>query len=82
MGGVLAWHQSQLRIGGCLGNGTSDLIYPLVHPLVVRARRFLLVHISLATHTVPVTLLCMRVETLVPSFFFPHAKLKNVATST
>lgn len=32
MGGALAWHQSQLRIGCCPGNGTSDLIYPLAHP--------------------------------------------------
>lgn len=30
MGGVLpCWHQSQLGVGGCPGNGTSDLIYPL-----------------------------------------------------
>lgn len=33
MGGALAWHQSQLRIGCCPSNGTSDLIYPLAHPL-------------------------------------------------
>lgn len=28
MGGALAWNQSQLRIGGCPSNGTTDLIYP------------------------------------------------------
>lgn len=32
MGGALAWLQSQLWIGCCPGNGTSDLIYPLAHP--------------------------------------------------
>lgn len=31
MGGALAWLQSQLWIGCCPGNGTSDLIYPLSH---------------------------------------------------
>lgn len=73
MGGALAWHQSQLWIGCCPGNGTSDLIYPLAHP---RRTCTLLspMHPSFAAHTSAVTLLGVRAGTLlllllVPFFF-------------
>lgn len=66
MGGALVWHQSQLRIGCCPGNGTSDLIYPFaVRALRSRPRLFILLCAFL------VALLGLRAKTLLLVPFFP-----------
>jgi len=46
MGGALVWHPSQLRIGRCPGNGTSDLIYPLAPPTAYVCAALARAHLS------------------------------------
>lgn len=82
MGGASAWLQSQLWIGCCPSNGTSDLIYPLAHLTPYAHPALARPHLFCRTRSLTAFFAWeLKLFSLCP-FFPPHAPLRRVATST